>query len=119
MDHKNYLCYPTLFLVQKMFCLDFILHSLCFGKDSSYFFSNSTDKLTLILDLFATQIDISNLLCGSKHNLYTIFVKIFQSYINIFLSRMSDFKNDFRSEKNIRKLLVFNPDYSDNIEDES
>ena len=41
-------------------------------------------------------------------------------YTNIFLKRYSDMRNDFRSEKNLRKLINFNPDYDpENEEDEA
>ena len=53
-----------------------------------------------------------NIYCDSLHSLKPIFEKIFKFYINIFLSRLADFKNDFVSNDNIRKLNIFDTDYS-------
>ena len=113
-DLRDYLCHPSNFLIQKMFCLDFILNSLCNGK-LSHDFRRCEDKFFLITTLFETQIDISNLKCSNNHLLKPALMKIFEYYINIFLKRDSDFRNDFRSGNNIRKLLIFDPEYESSI----
>ena len=38
------------------------------------------------------------------------FKRIFRLYLNIYLKRYTEFRKDFVSEKNIRKLLDFNRD---------
>ena len=90
---------------------------MCFGKYSKDLFANSTDKFKIIIKLLNTQIDIKNIECISGHLVQNILIKLFQYYTNIFLQRMAEFKSDFRSGKNIRKLLVFNPDHEEPLED--
>ena len=108
--NREFLCLPSALLMQKMICIDFILHSLCFGIHRDNFFK-FTNKFDLILKLCETQIQLE-FNCVSLHSLRPIVEKIFRLYVNIFLSRLADFKNDFVSAENIRKLNIFECDYS-------
>ena len=62
------------------------------------------------MKLFSTQIEIDDLKFVDNHFLIKYILRVFRIYINLFLKRYSESRNDFRSEYNIRKLLNFNPE---------
>ena len=62
---NDYLTYPTFQIMQKIFTLDFILHSLTLGKYKNQFFGIQ-NKFSLVIGLLKTQNDI-NIECGSKN----------------------------------------------------
>ena len=113
-DFNEYYCYPSYFLIQKTFMLDYIMHALCFGDLAGEFFKENK-KRSLIFNLFEHQINLESLVCPSGCNLRQTFLKLFEYYINIFLKRVSDFKNDYKYKSNdkssMRKVLIFNPDH--------
>ena len=111
-EHNNgNLTHPSFLILQKMFALDYIMNGLCFKSElAKQFLTTEYDKFDLIFKLFETQIDLDVFECIENHSLKSFFKKIFRMYINIFLKKYSEFRNDFRSEKNVRKLLNFNPD---------
>lgn len=104
--HADNMFSPTLFLMQKMFCLDFIMHSLSFGTFKTDFFAIS-DKFKLILELFETQVTI-DATCERDHPIKPLVYKLFRIFVNIFLARLTDFKNDYIGKDSSRKLEVFN-----------
>ena len=89
------------------------MHEICFEELIYDFFNNISQKYDLILELFKNQIKINSLKCDNWHFLEPIIGKIFRMYINKFLKRVSQFKNEYKTIKNIRKFLIFNPDYDE------
>ena len=85
--------YITLVLDEIIFCINFVLHSLCFGKHPNYSLSNSIKQFQKVIDLFETQIELDELYFSSNHNLKQIIISLFQRYINTFLMRIADHKN--------------------------
>ena len=105
--------------MQKIFSLDFVLHSLAFGGIKEQFFALD-HKFDLIINLLESQVNI-NSSCGNDHSIRPIFLKIFRYFTNVFLSRLANFQNDYVSSENLRKLSVFStdiemPEVEDNFE---
>ena len=74
------------------------------------FLGSKCQKFDIILNIYDTQIDIYNATCSENHGLDKYILKLFKMYVNIFLKRYSDERNDIRSTRNIRKILNFNPE---------
>ena len=71
---------------------------------------SGNQKFKLIIELFDTQLDVEEDTCLQGHTLKVVLLELFKRYINTFLNRFSDLKNDYRYKNNLRKLLVFSPD---------
>ena len=81
-------------------------------------FFRASFKFKLITSLLESQVDLDHE-CDDGHSLRPIIEKIWFSYSEIFLSRASDFKNDYISGENARKLLVFSTDYDPDSDQEN
>ena len=110
--YYEFYCHPTQYLVQKLFCLDYIINALTCGNMAQDFHRklSGNQKFKLIIELFDTQLDVEEDTCLQGHSLKVVLLELFKRYINTFLNRFSDLKNDYRSKNNLRKLLVFSPD---------
>ena len=51
--------------------------------------------------------------CSDSHSQENTLVNIFKAYCITFMNRLEDFKNDYVSKENSRKLDIFRTDFED------